>query len=198
MDADERMVKGFLESKGLTPVRFSKEEMRAGKTPDFRILRGEVLQFFCEVKASPKDGWLETQLEEATPGQLVGGLRNDPIFNRLTDDIHRAIQQFDGVNAERKKPNVLALVNHDEMSGFNDLLGVLTGKFHTEKGMAYPIYKQFSDGRIRGEKDRIDLYIWLDDHKPNRLVFSQVDKGHYAKLLALFGLSQDEIVQIDS
>ncbi|MDY6868254.1 MAG: hypothetical protein SVT56_10170 [Chloroflexota bacterium] len=198
MDADEVTVKEFLEGKGLTPERFSKEEMRAGKTPDFRVFRDEELQFFCEVKGSPKDGWLDQQLEDGEPGQLVGGLRNDPIFNRLTDDIHQAIKQFDAVNRERKNPNVLALVNHDEVCGFNDLLAVLTGNFYAENGTVHPIYRQFSHGRIRDEKAEIDLFIWLDDHKPLRLLFSQVHEGHHANLLTVFGLSQDAIVQIDS
>ena len=198
MDADEETIKAFLESNGLKPERFSKEEVRAGKTPDFRVFLNGEFQFFCEVKGSPEDSWLDKQLEGAKPGQLVGGPRNDPVFNRLTDDIHQAVKQFDAVNEDRAAPNVLALVNHDEMCGFNDLLGVLTGNFYAENGAAHPIYRQFSHGRIRDEKNRVDLFIGLDDHKPNRLLFSQVDDGHHAKLLAIFGLSQDAIVQIES
>lgn len=198
MDADEERVKGFLESKGLAPERFTKGEVRAGKTPDFRVLLDGGLQFFCEVKSSPEDRWLDEQLEEAEAGQLVGGERNDPIFNRLTSDIHQAMKQFDAVNGECAVPNVLSLVNHDEMCGFNDLLAILTGNFYAENGAIHQIYRQFSHGRIREEKRRIDLFIWLDDYRPDQLLFSQTNEGHHAMLLAAFELSQNDITQIDS
>ncbi|KFI22276.1 hypothetical protein [Nitrosococcus oceani] len=198
MDADEVRVKDFLESKGLAPERFTKQEIRAGKTPDFRVLLNGDLQFFCEVKSSQESRWLDEQLENSEAGQLVGGSRNDLIFNRLASDVHQAISQFDAVNGEWEVPNVLALVNHDEMCGFNDVLAVVTGNFYAENGAAHPIYRQFSHGRIREEKRRIDLFIWLDDYKPHRLLFSQTNEGHHAKLLAGFGLLQDDITQIDS
>ncbi|GAB6040370.1 hypothetical protein [Endothiovibrio diazotrophicus] len=154
MNDDEKIVKDFLESKGLTPEHFSKDKVWTGKTPDFQVFFNGEFQFFYEVKGSPEDSWLDKELEEAKPYQLVGGSRNDPIFNRLTNDIHQAIKQLDAVNGERKNPNVLALVNHDEMCGFNDLLGVLTGNYYTEDGDAHPIYSQFSHGRIRDEKKK--------------------------------------------
>lgn len=198
MDPDEDRVKGFLESKGLAPERFTKRELRAGKTPDFRVLRDGDLQFFCEVKSSPKDRWLDEQMVEAEAGEVVGGVRDDPIFNRLTSDIHQAIKQFDAVNGGWEVPNVLALVNHDEMCGFNDLLAILTGNFYADDGVVHHIYRQFSHGRIREEKRRIDLFVWLDDYRPDRLLFSQTNDSHHAKLIDAFVLSQNNIVQIES
>lgn len=76
------------------------------------------------------------QVNSAAPGELVGGARNDPIFNRLTADIHEAVKQFDAVNRDQEYPNVLALVNHDDMCGFNDVLGILTGNFYASDGGA--------------------------------------------------------------
>jgi hypothetical protein len=131
MDPDEERVKAYLENHGLTVERFSKAETRTGKTPDFRVFRNGEFLFYCEVKSSPKDKWLDEQLYNAAPGELVGGARNDPIFNRLTSDIHQAVKQFDAVNKQQKHPNILALVNHDDMCGFNDLLAILTGNCHT-------------------------------------------------------------------
>lgn len=127
MDPDEDRVGGYLEDRGFTAKRFSKAEARAGKTPDFRVFRNGEFLFYCEVKSSPEDRWLDEHLNNAAPGELVGGLRNDPIFNRLTSDIHGAVKQFDAINKDQKHPNILALVNHDDTCGFNDLLGILTG-----------------------------------------------------------------------
>lgn len=198
MDPDEERVKGYLEDRGFTVERFSKSETRGGKTPDFRVFRNGEFLFYCEVKSSPKDRWLDEQLNSAAPGELVGGARKDPIFNRLTSDIHDAAKQFDAVNKDQKHPNILALVNHDDMCGFNDLLAILTGNFYANDGTAHPIYRQFSHGRIKDEKGKIHMFIWLDDHKPDRMLFSQTNDAHHAALRAAFGIQQDEIKQISS
>jgi hypothetical protein len=198
MDPDEERVKSYLEGKGFTAGRFSKAEMRDGKTPDFRVSRNSEFLFFCEVKSSPADRWLDEQLTNATPGELVGGVRNDPIFNRLAADIHKSVKQFNSVNKDQKHPNVLALVNHDKMCGFNDLLGILTGSFYANDGTAHPIYRKFSHGRIVDEKGKVHLFIWLDDHKPDRLLFSQTNEIHHAALCNVFGINQNEIKQIGS
>ncbi len=198
MDADEEKVKSYLEGCGFKADRFTKTETLAGKTPDFRVFQNGNFQFYCEVKAIPKDRWLAEQLNNAGPCELAGGARNDPIFNRLTTDIHTAVKQFDSVNLDQMHPNVLAFLNHDGMCRFNDLLGILTGNFFSDNGAVHPIYKQFSHGRIKDEKLKVHLYIWLDAHKPNRLLFNQTNANHCARLCALFGIKQNEIEQIPS
>jgi hypothetical protein len=198
MDPDEVKVESYLEGCGFAAERFSKKEMRVGKTPDFRILRNDRLVFYCEVKSSQKDNWLDQQLVGAAPDELIGGARNDSIFNRLTTDIHEAVKQFDAVNKDQKIPNVLALVNHDNMCRFNDLLGILTGNFYANDGSVHPIYRQFSQGRIKDEKSRVHMYIWLDDHRPNRLLFSQTDEILHRALCTAFGINQNDIKQIES
>ncbi len=196
MDADEKSVEQYLDDRGLSCSRFSKREMRKGKTPDFRVSKGNDFSFYCEVKTSKKDDWLDKLIHKVRAGYITGGLRNDPIFNRLTDDIHRAVKQFDAVNLNQEHPNVLAIVNHDSKCGFLDLLGVLTGNFYADDGSAHPIYKQFSEGRIKGERDRIDMFIWIDEFKPDRSLFSQTNEQRHRKLCQLFGVDPNEIEQI--
>jgi hypothetical protein len=58
------------------------------------------------------------------------------------------------------------------MCGFNDLIAVVTGNAYTEDGDILPIYKQFSEGRAKHTIAKIDLFIWLDDFKPERLFFA--------------------------
>jgi len=182
--ANEDKLAEFLAQKGLSTTVFSNQERRKGKTPDFRVLSGDTLAFFCEVKSIKKD--------------TVEGLRKDPVFNRLTDDIHTAVKQFDAVNPKVRIPNVLALVNHDRRCGFLDLIGVLTGNFIAENNQMYPIYKQFSEGRIKDEKARIHLFLWLDDFKPERLLFSQTHSEFHKQLCGYFGVDSDAITQIGS
>ena len=144
----------------------------------------------------PHSDRLDSQFETAAPGAQIGGVRKDPRFNRLTADIHAAVKQFNALNRNREHPNVLVLVNHHERCWFLDLLGVLTGHFYAEDGTAHAIYRQFSEGRIKADKARIDLYLWLDDYKPERLLFSQQHPLHHRSVCAAFGIKPADIHQI--
>lgn len=197
MNKDEKMICELLRSYSLSAERFTKEESRKGKTPDFHILHNEIPQFFCEVKSIDKDIWLDKQLNNAPSGVLVGGERKDPIYNRLTGDIHTAIKQFNAVNEDLKYPNVLAFVNHDKLCGIPDLYAVLTGNALTDEGNL-PIFQIYSEGRIREEKKRIHLFIWVDDFKHRFFLFAETNKNHFHTLCSLFGFNPDSIKQIES
>lgn len=196
MRQDEEMVRGYLEARGFIAERFSKQEQCANKTPDFRVSRDGYFAFYCEVKSIIKDSYVDDMLACAPAGQIVGGERNDPTFNRLTADVHEAIKQFDAVNAEQESANVLSLINHHDGCGFYDLLAILTGNLYADDGTVHPIYRQFSHGRIRDERRKVHLYIWIDDFKPSQLLFSQTHEKHHASLCNLFGVNQNEILQI--
>ena len=184
MKADKNIVKQFLAGKALIAKEFPKKERCKWKTPDFRVFSKDIFVFFCEVKTINRDS--------------VMGLRNDPTFNRLTDDIHTAVKQFDAVNPKVEAPNVLAFVNHDQDCDFLDLNSVLTGNFIGENGRPDPIYKQFSEGRIKDEKTRIHLYIWLDGFKPESqcLLFNQAQAEFRKQLCAWFEQDPNSIKQI--
>src|SRR5260221_3956309 len=128
MPDSETVVDQFLVSYGLSTERFSKSERKAGKTPDYKVFRERQLQFFCEVKNSKKDRWLDDLLLESEPGENVGGCRNDPVFNRLATHIHKARKQFDAVNPNADLPNVLAFHNAHEQARFLDGLAVTIRK----------------------------------------------------------------------
>src|ERR1700756_1314742 len=97
LDESERFATNYLAEHGLRVERFSKSQMRQSKTPDFRVFRQTELVAYCEAKLVRPDDWLDKQID-ALPGELVGGLRPDPVFNRLTTHIHKAVQQFNAVN----------------------------------------------------------------------------------------------------
>lgn len=48
--------------------RFSKSEMRQGKTPDFRVFKGADFVLYCESKHVQYDDWLDKQLANALLG----------------------------------------------------------------------------------------------------------------------------------
>jgi hypothetical protein len=166
MNAAEQFAEDYLRARGFRPERFTKAEMRRSKTPDYRVFQGGELVLYCEAKHVQRDEWLNKKLNDAKPLEIVGGARPDPIFNRLSNHIHEAAQQFNAVNPEHLYPNVFVFVNSDRLSGLQDLRSVLTGNFYAKGGSVEPIYTEYSEGRIREEKLTIDLYIWRDDWRP--------------------------------
>jgi hypothetical protein len=192
MDAESK-VKEFLQSYGLNPEKYSKEELRAGKTPDFKVYKDNELSFYCEVKNPEKDTWLDEKLNNSESGELVGGLRKDPTFNRLTAHIHKAKKQFDAVNEDESMPNVLAFYNEDKQSGFLDLLAVTTGNFFAEDGAFFPIYKNYSEGRVKKDIENIHLFIWIDAHKPHRFLFNTINSKYQSKLCSIFGYDSEKL-----
>jgi len=187
-DVSAQFAQEYLRGHGLRAERFSKEEMREGKTPDFRVFKRTEFVAYCEAKHIQRDEWLYDQLKEASPGEIVGGLRSsDPILNRLTANIHKAAQQLAAVNSGHAYPNILVFLNSDTSCKFvGDLIGVLTGNFYGEGGTVEPIFEQFSNGRIIKEKMTIDAYVWRDSwriHEPK--VWFWANSPHYASVSAI-------------
>lgn len=193
MSDSETIIAEFLGKYGLLTERYSKSERRAGKTPDYKELHEGELKFFCEVTNSEKDKWLDNLLDQAEPGEIVGGIRNDPVFNRLTNHIHKARSQFDAVNPDEKSPNVLAFYNEDEHAGFLDLLAVTTGNFFADDGSVHPIYKNYSKGRVKTDIERIHLFILLDVKKPFRFLFNTINSRYQEDLYSLFKYGSSDI-----
>jgi hypothetical protein len=77
----EQFAVSFLKQHGLRVERFTEQEMRQGKTPDFRVFKQQDFVFYAESKHVQHDDWLDRQLATAAPMEIVGGLRHDPIFN---------------------------------------------------------------------------------------------------------------------
>ena len=188
-------VRKFLVSKGLRPEPFTKAEKRLSRTPDFRVFDGGDLAFYCEVKTAQEDEWLGTQLANAPPLTIVGGLRHDPTYNRISHYIHKATGQFDAVNSTMDRPNVLAIVNDDGGAGFTDLIQVLTGNAYCQSGEIWPMFREYSDGRIREAKLRIHLYLWFDAWRSTRpqFFFPEVHQRYHQALCRVFGVDPSRV-----
>lgn len=185
----EQVALDFLARRSLRGERFTYEEMRRGKTPDLSVFNGDTFVFYCESKHVQHDDWLDNQLAHAPPMTLVGGVRRDPIYNRLSTHVHTAAKQFEAVNSSREYPNVLVFTSSDRHCKVGDLVSVLTGNFYAESGLIEPMFKQYSDGRIREEKHTIDLYVWHNDWpdaKHAEQFFWNEGSPHYTTLCALF------------
>lgn len=175
---DEERVAEHLRFLGLDTRRFGKEEMMQ-RTPDFRLYDSAGLAGFCEVKSS-------------TP--LPEGVGPDPTFNRTSSDIHQASEQLHSVNPSREAINVLAFVNHEAAIDERDLYAVFTGNFYSTRGVAYPIYRKYSHGRIKAEKTLIDVYLWFqtDEPQPSTL-FNMSDGERFIRACSLFRADPDDL-----
>ncbi len=181
-NADEDLVAKFFRQAGLVAVRFSKEQMRAGSTPDFSVLRNGSSVGFCEVKSFIP--WEDFDTFEA----------DDPTFDSLSDRIHKAVSQLDSVNPDLTQLSILAIVNHEDAVNWLDLRSVLTGDFISERAERYPIYVDVSQGRIRAEKWRIDLYLWFDQGKSRPfMLFNNSDELRFRRACDLMGVNPVEV-----
>src|SRR5262249_32731915 len=120
-----------------------------------------------------EDDWLDKRLAAAPPLTLVGGGRQDPTYNRVSGHIHGAVGQFDAVNPAMEHPNVLAIVNGEKSAGFTDLIQVFTGNAYCVSGAVIPMFREYSEGRIREEKLRVHLYLGSMPQGPKTDLFQQ-------------------------
>jgi hypothetical protein len=162
---------------GLKLERYGNADLNTGKTPDWRVTDRGVLCAYCEVK-SPRDNWLEDKLQEASAPSIVGGLRNDPVFNRIRRHIERSIEQFRKVNTHHEVPNILIFVNHDSSSSFADLRETLTGCFFTEDGRRIPTMPDQA-ARLTGKMANVvDLVVWIDAKDRSTDVISDASSSY--------------------
>jgi len=194
LDGEARVAQ-YLESLGLKTARYSKQEQRASRTPDFKVYSGESLALYCEVKTSQEDTWLDELLENVEPGTLVGGTRNDSTYNRVASYIQNSVGQFDAVNPSIESPNVLAILNGDTEAGIIDLLQVFTGNASCVDGSVWPMYREFSEGRIKESKLKIHLFLWFNDWKDSgpQFYLPGVHERHTPRLCELFGIDFDSL-----
>ena len=189
---DQKLAEGLVfNPHGLTLL---KVPQGAGRTPDFQVIQNGVPVAYCELK-SPRDEWLDDKLDEAQPGEIVGCCRNDPTFNRIGRLAQKAADQFRAVNAARSIPNILVFVNHDDASGFGDLIETFTGMFHTADGTRHATMPQTAS-RLERAKSQIDLCVWIDGKtsKAQGYFFNQGATPNYLnQLCVLLGKNPADI-----
>ena len=153
-NGSERQVERFLQEYHLRVERFTTEEMRNRRTPDFKVHEDHDLRFYCEVKEITR--------------RDVEGIENDSTFNKITRHIGSAAAQLRSVNESHSKPNVMVIVCNDPMVDVEDLRSSLSGYFHADDGSRHQIYGHVS-ARVRDDLGTVDLFIWLRGSYPGRL-----------------------------
>lgn len=147
----ESLVSNYLKELGLIPVKIREDDHQ---TPDFMVnnTNGELI-FYVEEKTIDPDVFLDT----AKSFEVVS--INDSSQNSLNNKFRKAVKQFDSVNPEHVKPNVLAIVNLNNMMSIHDLFSTLTGYSVTQD--KHLIKLSSSVGRIKEDIEKIDLCLWF-------------------------------------
>lgn len=131
---------------------------------------------------------------------MAGGSRPDPTYNRVSNYIYSGVGQLDAVNPAMERPNVLAIVNGDDGAGFTDLIQVLTDNAYCESGEVIPMFREYSEGRIREAKLRVHLYLWFKEWKDGdpQKFFPEVHASHHESLCCHFGVNPAELKRLSS
>lgn len=142
-------------------------ERLAGKMPDFRVMYGDTLAGFVELK-SPRDDWLDKRFAEAEAlpaeerPEIVGGLREDPIWNRLGRLVKKAAKQFAAVANEGEVPRILVIVNHDVATRMEDLRVTFRGYEICDQGTRFDTFPGAAEGVRKAACPHIDFIVFID------------------------------------
>lgn len=162
-DADAEYVCELLNSTfGAAFRRLPESKEHGVKTPDLELLDGGRRAAVAEVKTLERTPRTEENGFRPEHGGLV---RDDNSAKRVGSWIHKAWKQLE---AYPDTVRVLVFVNdedgadvHDLEEAFNGFLDYGGDEVGTLRNVAS---RGIAEGRIRDEKGRIDLYIWIDRH----------------------------------
>ena len=133
-------------------------------TPDFILVHDEQRAFVAELKdlerhpASPDRAWTIPKPDDM---HYPFAHRTDNAVSRVADKIHQAYRQLKNF----PPPRVLILLNHDSLVDVKDLEEAFTGEqVYANAVFSYSntVSKKIAQGKIKEEKEGIDLYIWID------------------------------------
>jgi ribosomal protein L30 len=173
------------EPNGITLERYSDAELKSGKTPDFKLLKGGKLCGLCEVK-SPRDDYVFDAPNES--GFAVR--ENVPLHGKLGSHIRQATKQFEAANPDHKLPNILVFVNHAPDLDRADLFAALSG-IPVSGGRPLELLPAKMQRQVREAARRIDLFLWVDAKKGTCQHLSVAEAPHQAAALELLGLPKE-------
>jgi hypothetical protein len=105
--ADAALLRELIfDGSGITLKLYRLAERNAGKTPDFKLLKNDQLQAFCEMK-SPKDDFVFQTPQHGD----VAVRENLPFYRKLGGHIRKAAQQFNAPDYQ-PQPAPLAAKAH--------------------------------------------------------------------------------------
>lgn len=163
---DERFVIDLLKREYGVDLRKIPESNSA--SPDFEFCPEDKREFVAELKSveqsPPPKGWVVVTHSDGTSGAIPDN-RND---SRVGTIIHKAWRQL----KKYDEPKALVFLNHDSFCDIGHLEAAYSGcgLFTDGQHNAVDVSSlRVAAGRIAEEKTKIDLYIWIDEQRGNKV-----------------------------
>jgi ribosomal protein L30 len=164
---------------------FDAAAQRAGKTPDFKLLKDGSLSGYCELK-SPRDDFI---FESPQRGG-VAIRENVPFYRKLGGHVRKAAKQFDVVNPDHALPNVLVIVSHCPHVDRRDLIATIGGlPIPGSERRLWMLSRKDQEETLAAAR-RIDLFLWIDARTATMKHLTVNDAPHQAAALDLIGLEK--------
>ncbi len=144
---------------------------------DVEVYKEGKLVFYCEEKTLEYDDF--------------EGLIKDSTYNAISRHLHTAVKQFNSINPNHEKTNVMAVVNRNTLKNIHDLFISLTGYALLDNGKYIKIHKV--GHRTVEDISQVDLFLWFDKEQFINFLWKD-DKGKEARrsLEELFEDTQEE------
>ncbi|HHY70701.1 MAG TPA: hypothetical protein GX519_03395, partial [Thermoanaerobacterales bacterium] len=113
---------------------------------DVEVYKEGKLVFYCEEKTLEYDDF--------------EGLIKDSTYNAISRHLHTAVKQFNSINPNHEKTNVMAVVNRNTLKNIHDLFISLTGYALLDNGKYIKIHKV--GHRTVEDISQVDLFLWFD------------------------------------
>jgi hypothetical protein len=156
---------------GISLKKIDDSSGKYGQEPDFEYIMNNERIFVCELKEyeainpSEEAGW---EIKHHSDGSAEA-TRNSNAPNKISESIHNAYKQL----IKYSEPKILIYLNHYPGLDVRDLEETYRGFGEYVVGDRKIIdyyYRRASKGKIREEKTKIDLYIWIDASDKNSAI----------------------------
>ncbi len=163
MASDMKRIRTFLAYKGFQWEPLSEQDWFAAPSVDFMASReGEPSIIGTMICVG------QERLHDGGPIQITtDAAQRADLRSLLRDLLEEAVRRLQGAAAADALPKVLAVVNHEPTCRFEDLAAVLE-ELHS------------------GISPDIDLLIWFDDFRSDRMLFRRSETAVYQKLFDWF------------
>jgi hypothetical protein len=163
---DIRRIRTFLAYKGFQwdPIALFEEDQEGSS---FIASRKNAPSFYGTVLSIGKEGPYDGRPIKVVLDNEEGAIRH----TRLMGMLEAAVKPLDRAALDAGLPSVVAVVNHDPNYGFENLSGLLTD--------------QSSDVSLS-----VDLFIWFDDFRSDRMLFRRTDPAVHETLFNWFYVAE--------
>ena len=178
--ADVQLLRDLIcNANGISLEPYDKPALNRGKTPDFKLIDGELVGY-REVKS----------LFDPTFWRSAGGCHGCPeepaVLPQAGLDVRGAVEQLDAENLAHDKPNVMVFVSHTPEIERKDLIATIAGLPLADGKRLFMLGRM--QGQVCGAARKSTCFCDRRDHRhlPHLTV---ADAEHRATALGMFGLA---------